>query len=31
MLSYLYALVPCALKLIAIALLVATPLRETET
>ncbi len=30
-LTYLYALVPCALKLIAIALLIATPLRETET
>ncbi len=30
-LTYLYALVPCVLKLIAIALLIATPLRETES
>ncbi len=30
-LTYLYALVPCVLKLIAIALLAATPLKETHT
>jgi GPH family glycoside/pentoside/hexuronide:cation symporter len=29
-LTYLYALVPCVLKLIAIALLIATPMEETE-
>lgn len=29
-LAYLYALVPCLLKLIAIALLVATPMKETD-
>jgi len=30
-LTYLYALVPCVLKLVAIALLLVTPLNETET
>jgi GPH family glycoside/pentoside/hexuronide:cation symporter len=29
-LTYLYALVPCLLKLIAIALLLATPMKETN-